>query len=240
MKRPALRGDVTRAGVTCDARLLSCYNFEPLHRPLLRHFAGCKYLRIQLYRGTRDHLKAGWSVRLSGASVFLSRILGVKSFLAITAHRGPCTAFQLLGGHGCHPARRSATNRLTTRNRGPHGFGLRSKPRLIVISRENQRLPFRSFATILERCSIGRALLPDYSMVNFSALGRGLFFVSVAQILSWSRLYYVAGYGKLSISISPEQLTWRVALFDSVFLRGTQLLFSNRLTDAGNIKGNWE
>ena len=34
MKRPALRGDVTRAGATCDARLLSCSFFEPSVLPL--------------------------------------------------------------------------------------------------------------------------------------------------------------------------------------------------------------
>ena len=38
MKRPALRGDVTRAGVTCDARLLSCSFFEPSVLPLLWAF----------------------------------------------------------------------------------------------------------------------------------------------------------------------------------------------------------
>ena len=34
LKRPALRGDVTQAGVACDARLLSCSFFKPSALPL--------------------------------------------------------------------------------------------------------------------------------------------------------------------------------------------------------------
>ena len=100
MKRPALRGVVTRAGVTCDARPLSCCKIEPSALPLPWVFCRSRMRQNRAQSGPES--AAG---RLGGLpslpvsiSVLLSKIARPKIFPATIAYKGRNTAFRCLGG----------------------------------------------------------------------------------------------------------------------------------------------
>ena len=104
-----------------------------------------------------------------------------------------------------HPVRRMGTNRLTTRNRGLHCFGLRFELRLAAIGGENHTEKvsgcysgFRNFFGDVVRWV--RRFLFDYSVVNFSMLSfsdsffyrKGLFFVAI-RLVNLFPLHLVEG-----------------------------------------------
>ena len=99
LKRPALRGDVIRAGITCDARLLSCSFFEPSALPLPGAFCRSPaWLNRTLSRAESVAGRLG-DLRASGVfSALILKFQGAKPFLATTARKFPDSAFQSLRG----------------------------------------------------------------------------------------------------------------------------------------------
>ena len=135
MKRPALRGDVTRAGVTCDARPLSCFLFESSVLPL--HWA---FRRSRMCRnlGPTGEDRGG-----AGGCFFQPpRILCIVS-TPNSEGENPCPSqgctyaptprFSPLEVHGCHLPRRMGTNRLKRVDTGLLVFRMKST----AIGREN-------------------------------------------------------------------------------------------------------
>ena len=107
-------------------------------------------------------------------SVLILKFQRAKPFLVTTAQKLPDTAFRAFGGYGCHPFCRSATNRLTTRNRRLHSFGLWIKLGSATIGRENYAEKVSgssfSFQNFLGALPDKQKPLSDYSIVNFSTL----------------------------------------------------------------------
>ena len=172
MKRPALRGDVIWAGVTCDARLLSCSFFEPSALPLPWTFCRSP---VRQNRALPRVESVTWRLQPPGVLLCCSRNFeGQNRSPRQRRTNASAPRFSFLGVYGCHPGRRSATNRLTTRNRGFTVLGCRSNRdgQLLAekILPKKSVVDFSVFETFWEHCLIGRVLLSDYSVVKFSVL----------------------------------------------------------------------
>ncbi len=108
LKCPALRGDVTQAGVTCAARLYPAFSSDPLPCPCPGHFAeaGCgKTRRCQ----DQEMLPGRWVIRPASRCLLLgcpSKIPRVKFHSVTIAHKGSNISFQSSGGARMPPAPR--------------------------------------------------------------------------------------------------------------------------------------
>ena len=130
MKRPALRGDVIRAGVTCDARLLSCSFFEPSALPLPWAFCRSQTRQSRALSGKRKcHREAGRFPSLPAFFCVAHECFkGQNRALRQLPTKAPISCFNPSEVYGCYQSRRRSTNCFTTRNKWSHSFGLRFEP----------------------------------------------------------------------------------------------------------------